>query len=96
MAETFSCPSCGAALEHRGSGRTIRCPYCGTVAQVPESLWQPREQAESTRQWKKWIVVFLVLTVGLPTCLGVVGTVLGIGGSIFAAIIPFVLSLFVH
>jgi hypothetical protein len=61
-----------------------------------ESLWEPREQAEFTRQWKKWIVVFLVLTVGLPTCLGLVGTVLGIGGGIFGAVVPFILGWFVR
>ena len=95
LAETSSCQSCGAALEY-GGARMIRCPYCGTVAPVPKSLWQARGQAESMGQWRKWIVVFLAPTVGLPTCLGLVGAVLGIGGGIFAAIIPFVLSFFVH
>lgn len=94
--QTFSCPSCGGALEYNGSGRTVKCPYCGTVAHVPEALWQPVEQARTETQWKKWIILFLVLTVGLPTCLGLFGTMVGIGGGIFAAIIPFILSFFVH
>ena len=94
--QTFNCPSCGGTLEYDGSGRTVKCPYCGTVAQVPEGLWQPVEQAKTVTQWKKWIILFLVLTVGLPTCLGLLGTFVGIGGGILAAIIPFVLSIFAH
>ena len=92
MSPTISCPSCGGALEYGGSGRTVKCPYCGTVAQVPEALWQPLVQAETASQVKKWIIIFLILTVGLPTCLGIAGAVLGVGGGILAAILPFVLS----
>ena len=94
MAPTFSCPSCGAGLEHAGKGRTAKCPYCGTVAQVPQDLWQPVEQAQATGHWKKWIAIFLLVTVVIPTCLGIVGTVLGIGGGILGALAPFILSLF--
>ena len=96
MAQTFSCPSCGGTLEYGGSGRTVKCPYCGTVAQVPEALWQPVEQAQTASQAKKWIILFLVVTVGLPTCFGILGTVVGVGGGIFAAIVPFILSIFAH
>ena len=92
MAQSFGCPSCGGSLEYSGIGRTMKCPYCGTVVQVPESLWQPVEQAHAADQWKKWLVIFLVVTVGLPTCFAILGTVVGVGGGIFAAIIPFVLS----
>lgn len=94
--QTFSCPNCGATLEFSGTGRTMRCTYCGTVAQVPEALWQPVEEAKTASQAKKWLIIFLILTVGLPTCFAIVGTVLGVGGGIFAAIIPFILSIFVH
>ena len=93
MEENFSCPSCGATLQYSGTGRTVKCPYCATVAEVPQALWQAVEQARSISQWKKWIGVFLVVTVGIPTCLSIVGAVVGIGGGIFAAILPFLLSL---
>lgn len=94
MAQTFSCPSCGAGLEYDGHGRTAKCPYCGTVAQVPAEFWQSVEQAQALGQWKKWIALFLVVTVVVPACLGIVGTVLGIGGGILGALAPFILSLF--
>lgn len=93
---SFNCPNCGAALEYSGSGRMIQCPYCGTTVQVPEEMWEPVEQAQTVNQWKKYVIIFLIVTVGLPTCLGLLGTALGIGGSIFAAIIPFVLQIFVR
>ena len=96
MPSSFNCPNCGATLEYPGAGRTMKCQYCGTTVQVPEELWQPIEQAQTASQWKKYLILFLLVTVGLPTCLGLLGTVFGIGGSIFAAIIPFIIRLFVH
>jgi hypothetical protein len=64
------------------------------VAQVPQEFWQSVEQAQALGQWKKWIVIFLVVTVVIPTCLGIVGTLLGIGGGILGALAPFIVSLF--
>jgi cytochrome b len=63
------------------------------VAQVPSSFWQPAERAQSGEQWKKWIGIFLIVTVVLPTCLGLLGAIIGIGGGIFAAVIPFIIAL---
>lgn len=94
MAQTFSCPSCGARLDYGGKLRTATCPYCGTVAEVPRELWEPAEQARTMGQWKKWIAIFLVVTVVIPTCLGIAGTLLGIGGGILGALAPFILGLF--
>lgn len=96
MPQSFNCPNCGAALEYPGAGRTMACTYCGTTVQVPQELWQPVEEARTANQWKTYLIIFLVVTVGLPTCLGLLGTVLGIGGGIFAAIIPFALHLFIR
>lgn len=90
--QTFNCPSCGGTLDYAGAGRTMKCPYCGTVAQVPAALWQPAEQAQFASQGKKWLMVFLIVTVGIPTCAGIVGTLVGVGGGLLGAIIPFVLS----
>jgi hypothetical protein len=74
----------------------MKCQYCGSTVAVPEQLWQPAEEAQTVSQWKKYLIVFLIITVGIPTCLGLLGAVLGVGGSIFAAIIPFIIRLFVH
>jgi hypothetical protein len=93
---SMNCPNCGAAVEYDERGRTMKCPYCGSSIEIPAELWQPVEEARSASRWKKYLVLFLIVTVGLPTCLGLLGTVLGIGGGIFAAIIPFVLRIFIH
>jgi len=74
----------------------MKCPYCGTLAQAPAELWQPIEQAQSASRWRKWIMLFVVVTIVFSTCLGLAGAVVGIGGSILAAIIPVILSFFVH
>src|SRR5262245_29923586 len=39
MAQSFTCPSCGAPLDYDGSGQpTIPCPYCFTSVIVPQEL----------------------------------------------------------
>jgi DNA-directed RNA polymerase subunit RPC12/RpoP len=38
MAETFSCPSCGAPLEPDGDQPTVRCIYCNSSVIVPEAM----------------------------------------------------------
>ena len=96
MTQTLNCPRCGASLEYPGHGRTMRCSYCGCDVDVPEEFWGAAEAAETASRWKKYIILFLILTVGLPTCLGLLATLLGIGGSILAVILPFVLRIFVH
>lgn len=94
MANTFNCPNCGAALEYSGSGRDTKCPYCGATVPVPEALWQPVEQARTASRWKLYVLIFLFITVVLPTCLSLLGAALGIGGGLLAAFAPFVLQLF--
>ena len=74
----------------------MKCQYCGTTVEVPEAVWSAAEQAKTVDQWKMYIIIFLVVTVGIPTCLSLLGMALGIGGGIFAAIIPFILRLFLH
>jgi predicted amidophosphoribosyltransferase len=96
MAQSFNCPNCGAAVEYHGTGRTMACPYCGTTLAVPEEFWRELETAKTVDQWKKYVIIFLVITVVLPTCLGLFGMVLGIGGSIFAVILQFILQVFVR
>jgi len=96
MPAPFNCPNRGAALEYPGTCRTMKCQYYGTAVQVPEELWRAVEQSQTAAPWKKYILIFLLLTVGLPTCLGLLGALLGIGGSVFAAIIPFILRIFIH
>jgi hypothetical protein len=94
LAQTFSCPNCGAMLEYGGSGRDMKCPYCGTTVQIPESVWQPVEQARNGNRWMTYILIFLFITVVLPTCLSLLGAALGIGGGVLAAFAPFILRFF--
>jgi hypothetical protein len=101
MAQSFSCPNCGATLEYSGSGRTMKCSYCESQATVPEELWQAAESAQkelevqqTQKKWLKYLWIFLAVTVGLPLCLGLVGTVLGLIGSLIGITVPLVLPHF--
>lgn len=93
VTQTFTCPHCGAAVEYDGAGRSTKCSYCGSMASVPEALWQPVEHARAITQWKMYVLVFLTITLVLPTCASFVATVLGVGGGILAVFAPFVLRL---
>ncbi|HEY5271159.1 MAG TPA: hypothetical protein VII97_12540 [Anaerolineales bacterium] len=95
MPQTFNCTGCGAALEYTGGPEhTISCQYCGTSMPVPEEFWREAEVKQTMNKWGKYLIIFLVITVGIPTCLGLVGTLLGIGGSIFGIIIAFFAQIF--
>jgi sugar lactone lactonase YvrE/uncharacterized Zn finger protein (UPF0148 family) len=48
MADTFSCPTCGAPLTYKeGDGETITCPFCHNSVIVPADLRQGQPQASA-------------------------------------------------
>ena len=103
MSQSFNCPNCGAALEYSGLEHSMRCTFCNTVVPVPEELWRPAETAKeqadlqkTEKRWLKYLWIFLGITVGLPLCLGLVGTLVGIGASILGVTLPFILPNFIH
>jgi hypothetical protein len=108
MAQTFNCTGCGAVLEYNGGPEhTLRCQYCGTNVPVPEEFWREAELKQTINKWGKYLIIFLVITVGIPTCLGLIGsilgvwigligTLLGIGGSFFGIIAGFLAQIFSH
>ncbi len=93
MTHGFDCPHCGGAIEYVGSGRSIKCTYCGRSVPVPEALWQPIEHAKSIGQWKTFVLVFLIITLVLPTFVSLLAKALGVGGGLLAVFSPFVIRL---
>jgi len=94
--QNFNCPNCGGMLDYTGSEPTTRCPYCSNLVPVPFEFRQAgleRQATQTAKQVGKWVIVFFVLVVGLPTCLGLVATVLGIvmglAGPLLAIILTF-------
>ncbi len=48
MANTFSCPTCGAPLTYKyGDDPTITCPFCRSSVIVPAELRQAQPQASA-------------------------------------------------
>ncbi|GEM_PF-3716870 len=95
MTQTFNCPNCGAAIEYSGAGRTMKCQYCSTVVQVPEELWREQETQQTVTQWKKYVMIFLIITVVLPTCLSLFGVLAGLFGAVIGFLAP-VFAVFVQ
>ncbi|HTX91112.1 MAG TPA: hypothetical protein VMC09_07840 [Anaerolineales bacterium] len=103
MIQSFNCPNCGASLAFSGAEHAMRCTFCNTTVAVPEELWRPAEEAQAQadlqkneKRWLKYLWIFLGITVGLPLCLGLVGTVLGLAGSILGITVPFILPRLIH
>lgn len=63
---------------------------------VPEELWRDAEVKQTLSKWGKYLIIFLIITVGIPTCLGFIGALLGIGGSFIGIIINFIVRIFIH
>ncbi|MCC7358924.1 MAG: hypothetical protein IT317_05575 [Anaerolineales bacterium] len=90
---TFACPSCGGSLAYSGAAPTVVCQYCGSTVAVLAELRRPGltlPAHETNRQAMRWLVIFLVLVVGVPTCLGLAGAFL----SVAAAVLVPLLALF--
>ena len=108
MAQTFNCTGFGAVLEYHGEPEhTMLCQYCGTNVHVPEEYWQEAELKQTMNKWGKYLIIFLVITVGIPTCLGLIGSILGIwigllgallgiGAPFFGIIARFLTQIFAH
>lgn len=106
MSQTFNCPNCGAPIEYTGNDPIIQCSYCHESVPVPETLRQASLDLQTTQtinQAGRYLIIFIilivvitVLSVGIPTCLGAIATVigiaLGIAGPIFATIIQFLIK----
>jgi hypothetical protein len=88
--QNFACPSCGGTIAYSGTAPTTVCPYCGNTVAVPDELRQPGlalEAQETGRKATRWIVIFLVLVVGVPTCVGLAGTVISVAVGLLVPIL---------
>jgi hypothetical protein len=103
MSQSFNCPNCGAALTYTGAEHTMHCTFCNTVVPVPEELWRAADAAnaqvelqKTEKRWLKYLWIFLGITVGLPLCLGLAGTVVGILASLLGVTLPFIIPSLIH
>ncbi len=77
----------------------MQCPYCNNNAPVPGVLLQAKQEADASKtasRLGRYLVIFLVLVVVVPTCLSIavtlLGAFLGIVGPLLGIILPFALS----
>jgi hypothetical protein len=95
MPQAFTCPSCGGSIETDGSQPTVKCPYCGSVVQVPDAIRQvavERQTAQAVNRTTRFFWIFIILVFGVPTCLGIAGAVIGLVVSVAAPLLAIVLS----
>ena len=88
--QNFACPSCGGSLSYSGTAPTMVCAYCGNTVAVPAELRQPGLQLEAqqlARKTTRWVIIFLILVFGVPTCVGLAGTFIGIAASLLVPLI---------
>ncbi len=78
MAQTLTCPHCGAPLDYTGDAATIRCPYCETSVVVPAEL---RKHAAPAASEQPTTVVIPIDTPAIAQSAGC-----GIGGAILIGV----------
>jgi hypothetical protein len=83
-------------MEYSGSSRTMRCAYCNNNVPVPEEFWREVETKRTVKRWTTYLIIFLVITVVLPTCVGMFATLIGVAAPIVAMIVGFILQLFIR
>ena len=97
MAASFNRPHCGARVgKYMGTAHTVTCQYCGTMVEAPPESGRRLSSAKPRPGGGNTLRSFSTLTVGVPTCLGLFGAILGMGGSIFAVVLPFILRIFIQ
>ncbi len=95
--QTYACPSCGGALSYAGTAPTLVCSYCGSTVAVPDALRQPGLQLEAQQtatQTTRWFIIFLVLVFGVPTCLGLAGSVIALAAGLLVPLLTLVMAFF--
>ncbi len=99
MAQTFNCPNCGGSVSLAGTDPTVRCEYCGNLVPVPDALREAglsQQAARTTNQAVRYLAIFLLLVVGVPTCLGLAGTLVatlvGVGAPLLSVILTILLK----
>jgi hypothetical protein len=88
--QSFACPNCGGSINFQGTDPTTVCPYCGNTVAVPQALRQPGLDLEAKKaldHGSRYLIIFVILVFGIPTCLAVAGTVIGIGASLLVPVI---------
>ncbi len=95
--QNFACPSCGGSLTYSGTAPTLVCTYCGNTVAVPDALRQPGLQLEAQQTVSKtmrWVIIFIILVFGVPTCLALGGAFIGIAASLLVPIITIFAAFF--
>jgi hypothetical protein len=99
MSQTLACPHCGGSLNADGSQPYVTCGYCGNQAPVPDALRQAhleQQTGQAVNRGVRYLIIFLVLVIGVPTCLGIVGSlfaaIVGIAAPIISILITFLIA----
>jgi hypothetical protein len=99
MAQSFDCPNCGGALQYDGGGSTATCGYCHSTVEVPASIRRAAVMSSAGASFKalpalvRYAIVFFVLIITVPTCIGLAGSLLGILAGVGAPILVAILQL---
>jgi hypothetical protein len=97
--QTFNCPNCGGHLRYSGAAPSLTCQYCGSQVAVPDELRAPALQLEAQQtagRYGRYLIIFILLAVGVPTCLGLAGSFIGLAAGILVPLITIFTSFFLH
>jgi reverse gyrase len=81
VAYAFACPNCGGQVNDAGDQPTTRCPYCQNIIPVPEGIRQAIQEQQTQKtlsRTMKYILILVIVVFVVPTCTGLVATLIGI------------------
>jgi hypothetical protein len=93
--QSFNCPACGAGLDVIEEGATtMECTYCHTSVAIPLELRKPitPKPIQLTKTQIRWIWIFIIVVFVVPTCLGLIGTLVGVVVSVLAPLLAIFLG----
>lgn len=89
---SFTCPTCGGRVDDPGSGPTTRCPYCQNLVPVPEEIRQAVQERQTRKALSRnarYLVIFLIIVIVVPTCIGLFASLVGVFAPLLAMILAF-------
>ncbi len=96
----FNCPNCGGSLNYKGELTIMQCQYCNSTVAVPQEIRAAAtavavgEGVKKITPMVKYFIIFMILITVVPTCIGLIasliGVVVGIGAPILVVILSFI------
>ena len=92
---TLTCSNCGGANTYDGHSEAVHCQYCGTLLPLPEPVKATRQSRVLAAQGglaARYLLIAVLFTIAVPTCLGLAGAAIGLLAPILGILLQLILG----